>query len=156
MRTKYFQVLGDDDYITIDPPVYGKSKFYGNDHNSKNVPPKVINFQAGVNLKVCVYSSSVTHGHTGFKAKMTETPESLWVVSPNYPEDLPSYHPYLTMAPPSGYGAGIDMCWVRIPSSNRQLEVEFFQFDVSLSNLNCCNNVCMFRPMIHPRKMGTS
>ena len=81
-------------------------------------------------MKVCVYSASITHGHKGFKAKITETPETLWVTSPNFPEDLPSYQS-ITLAPPAGYGSNIDMCWVRIPSSFRTLELEFFQLDVS-------------------------
>ena len=93
------------------------------------VPPKIIIFPTNKVVEICFKSGPVVDGHSGFRADLTEKPETDWVASPNYPEDLGDAN-YLD-PPKHGYDANISQCWVRSPSEGNYLELEFFQFDVS-------------------------
>merc|ERR1711872_9513 len=124
-----FNVLGRDAYVTIDPPVDGKSKYFGNSFNSNRAPPKTIDFPLDYAVKVCFHSGSVVDGHKGFKVELTEEPNTFWVTSPNYPvitgenfEDPPKH----------GYGPALHYCTVRAPPrKGGALEMEFYQFDIN-------------------------
>ena len=131
-HSQFFQVLGENDYITIKPPVNGVSKYFGNKYNPAILPPNIVNFPADTSVEICFNSGAVVHGHPGFRAEMTEKPKTDWITSPNYPEDI-DYDS--SMEPPEqGYAPGISQCWVRSPSEGNFLELEFFQFAVR-SNL---------------------
>ena len=128
------KVLGRDAYVTIDPPVDGESKYFGNSFNSNRAPPKTIDFPLDYAVKVCFHSGSVVDGHKGFKVELTEKPNTFWVTSPNYPvitgenfEDPPKH----------GYGPALHYCTVRAPPrKGGALEMEFYQFDVSFEGFH--------------------
>ena len=120
-------MLGDDAHISIDPPVSGESKFFGNSFNSAHAPPEIISFPADHAVKICFKSGHLVNGHKGFKAEITERISSNWITSPNYP--VINDDNYLD-SPSNGYGTSIHQCWVRSPSTNRALGLEFFHFDV--------------------------
>ena len=122
-----YKVLGDDAHITIDPPVSGDYKFFGNSFNSAKSPPKVISFPADNAVKMCFKSGPIVNGHKGFRAEMTETIKNPWINSPNYPSITDDNY---EDPPINGYGPEIHQCWVRSPSLGETLELEFFQFDV--------------------------
>ena len=123
------QVLGDDnDYITINPPVNGISKYFGNRFRDEKVPPKIINFPRNTAVQICFKSGSIVHGHPGFRAELTEKPTTDWITSPNYPENMNGANS--ENPPAEGYSAGINQCWVRVPVEGNYWNLEFFQFDV--------------------------
>ena len=128
------QVLGKDARVTIDPPVDGRSTFYGNSFNDANAPPKTVDFPFDYTVKLCFHSGSVVDGHKGFKAEISERKNNDYVTSPNYPEDI-SDETYLD-PPQSGYGPDINHCTVRAPAPGRALEMEFYKFDVSTLSLS--------------------
>jgi len=124
-----FNVLGKDARVTIDPPVDGRSTFYGNSFNDANAPPKTVDFPFDYTVRICFYSGSVVDGHKGFKAEISEKKNNDYVTSPNYPEDI-SDETY-DEPPPRGYGPAIHHCTVRAPAGGRALEMEFYQFDLN-------------------------
>jgi len=124
-----FNVLGKDAFVTIDPPVNGQSKFFGNNFNYKMAPPKTVDFPHDHAVKVCFYSGSVVDGHKGFKAEITERKNNDFVTSPNYPEDINDGT--FMDPPPRGYSPAIHHCSVRAPAKGRSLEMEFHQFDIN-------------------------
>ena len=126
--------MGDDAYVLIDPPVNGQAVFYGNTINSAKAPPKTVDFPHDHAVKVCFYSGSVVDGYKGFKAEITEKINNNFVTSPNYPEDI---NDATFKNPPSrGYGPAIHHCSVRAPTTGLELEMEFYQFDVSMASLD--------------------
>jgi len=129
IKFEHFDVLGKDAFLTIHPPISGRSKFYGNEHNNKHVPPKSIDFPQDTAVKVCFYSGAVVSGHKGFQARVTERENNHYVTSPNYPEDI-NDETYMD-PPPHGYGPHIHHCTVRAPSKGRALHMEFHRFDVN-------------------------
>jgi hypothetical protein len=123
------QVLGQDDYISIKPPINGQSRFFGNSFNIAKSPPKIISFPADFPVKICFKTGQIVDGHPGFRAEMSETAKTDWISSPNYPEHITNEN--FLDPPRQSYGPGISKCWVRSPSIGSSLELEFFQFDVS-------------------------
>ena len=123
--------MGENDYVTIKPPVNDVSKYFGNNFYPAMLPPKIVNFPVDTSVKICFNSGAVIHGHLGFRAEMTEKPNTDWITSSNYPEDI-DYANRLDL-PEQGYAAGISQCWVRSPSKGNFLELEFFQFDVGFN-----------------------
>merc|ERR1719431_897421 len=124
-----FNVLGDGAFVTIDPPVDGRTIFSGNSFNSANAPPKTVEFPFDYTIRICFYSGAVVDGHKGFKAEISEKKNNEYVASPNYPEDI-NDETYLD-PPPRGYGPAIHHCTVRAPAGGRALEMEFYQFDLN-------------------------
>ena len=126
--------MGQDAYITIDPPVNGQTKFLGNNFNTAKMPPKSVDFPHDHTVKICFHSGKVVDGHKGFKAKISERENNNFVTSPNYPDDI---NDAMFLDPPHrGYSPGIHHCSVRAPATGRALEMEFHQFDVSKTILN--------------------
>ena len=126
------QVLGNDAHVTINPPINGKSRYWGNSHNSENLPPKTIGFPCDTAVMICFHSGKIVNGHKGFSAKIVDKPCTDWISSPNYENVKKDYFTCDNEPPPHGYGTGIDHCDVRSPSSNGQtINLDFCQFDVS-------------------------
>ena len=95
-------------------------------------PPKIIDFPANTQVEICFNSAPVVNGHSGFQAEITEKPNTDWITSSNYPEDLNDNN---FMDPPEqGYAARINHCWVRAPSKGNFLDLVFFQFDVGFNS----------------------
>ena len=124
-------MLGDDAYVLIDPPIAGKSKFSGNSFNSRNAPPKTINFPAGATVTISFHSGKIVNGHTGFDATITEREKTKMISSPNFPRDLTWKECEDDVPPPRGYGSDIYHCDLRAPPPGAMLNAEFGQFDVS-------------------------
>eukprot|EP00090_Calanus_glacialis_P006447 TRINITY_DN15016_c0_g1_i2.p1 TRINITY_DN15016_c0_g1~~TRINITY_DN15016_c0_g1_i2.p1 ORF type:complete len:399 (+),score=88.21 TRINITY_DN15016_c0_g1_i2:3-1199(+) len=126
-----FDVLGHDAYITIKPPINGKSKFWGNSFNSENAPPKTIGFPCDTAVMICFHSGKIVNGHKGFSAEIIDKPCTDWISSPNYENDTKDYFTCDETPPQHGYGPDIHHCDVRSPSSNGQtLNLDFCQFDI--------------------------
>ena len=94
-------------------------------------PPKIVNFPTETTVKICFRSGQIVHGHSGFRAELKETVETDWITSPNYPDVINSDN--FMDRPNKGYAAGISQCWVRSPSKGHNLELNFYQFDVSFT-----------------------
>merc|ERR1712106_209664 len=130
-----FDVLGDDAYVLIDPPIAGKSKFSGNSFNARNAPPKTINFPAGTTVTISFHSGKIVNGHTGFDATITEREKTKMISSPNFPRDLTWEQCRDDVTPPRGYGTDIYHCDLRLPPPGAMLNAEFGQFDVTSPNV---------------------
>ena len=123
-----FKVLGHDAYITIDPPINGQSKFWGNSFNSENAPPKTIGFPCDTVVMICFHSEKIVNGHTGFSAEIVDNPCTGWINSPNFNPPVHFYN--CNNTPSRGYGPGIHHCDVRATKGD-SLNLDFCQFDVS-------------------------
>ena len=141
-----FQVLGHDAYITIKPPINGKSKFWGNSFNSENAPPKTIGFPCDTAVMICFHSGKIVNGHKGFSAEIIDKPCTDWISSPNYENDTKDYFTCDETPPQHGYGPDIHHCDVMSPSSNGQtLNLDFCQFDVSFYDIGFVDLIFVFQ-----------
>jgi hypothetical protein len=113
-----FQVLGRDAYVTINPLINGKSKYWGNSHNPENLPPKTIGFPCDTAVMICFHSGKILNGHKGFNATIIDKPCTKWISSPNYEIGEKDYFTCDDTEPKAGYGPNIHHCDVRSPSSN--------------------------------------
>jgi len=74
-----FDVLGHDAYVTIKPPINGKSKFWGNSFNSANAPPKTISFPCDTAVMICFKSGKIVNGHDSKLRSMTNPAVPLYI-----------------------------------------------------------------------------
>merc|ERR1712243_30143 len=123
-----FNVLGKGANVTIDPPIDGRTTFFGNSFNAANAPPKTVDFPFDYTVRICFHSGPVVDGHKGFQAVVSQKKNNNYLASPNYPEITDEN--YLD-PPPHGYGPAIHHCTVRAPAKGRALEIEWYQFDLN-------------------------
>ena len=118
-------------WVTISPPINGRSTYWGNSLSDSNAPPTSHTFQAEELVTVCLTVPGASDGHKGFKATFSDSTSTIpslvlgtvlkaastSIKSPNYP---------------SNYPANANQCWMQTPTSGNSIDLDFARFDVRL------------------------
>ena len=150
------------DWVTISPPINGRSKFWGNNLAAKEAPPSTHIFTMDQTVTVCFKTRPVVDSHKGFSASINEG-------EPNQKISLLLWQYFLlkqrkvfilfflyqgptttTTATtitttsqlfvnsftspnyPSDFPPNVDECWVQTPSDGHSVTLTFTTFDVRL------------------------